>query len=461
MEVLTIGSVVLVVLAGLAWRAWSARNDPGPEPSSGLPLYATAAAACGLTHVETGGWPRRRTLEGRSGPLRVRLEERTTGGEDEAKQYTTRILVDRVQGLVPITLRRERRGFLQRDLSSREIEIGDKGFDDDFHVTGPHVFVRALLDDRTRRLLRALLIEIDLEVDRGGLGGDLRVTTAWPLHEWALARILGVMLEVARRLERPPDVARRLADNARLDPVPEVRLQNLLTLIRDYPERPATDEALLTACADTSDWIRVRAATALGARGRKTLLEVAMRDPPDDAAAAQAVTVLGEELSPEQVRDILGRALRTRQEGTARACLLALARHNDHDAVASIARVMSLEKGALAIAAADALAATGGAAAEAPLLAALGREVGDLRVAIARALGRVGSAAAVAPLKEAEARARDADFSRAARQAVAEIQARLPGASPGQLSLASGEAGQLSLTEDERGRLSLKQDPPR
>jgi len=82
-------------------------------------------------------------------------------------------------------------------------------------------------------------------------------------------------------------------------------------------------------------------------------------------------------------------------------------------------------------------------------------------VAAARALGRVGSAAAVAPLKEAEARRREPDLTRAARQAIAEIQARLPGASPGQLSLASGETGSLSLAEDERGRLSLKEDAPR
>jgi len=62
------------------------------------------------------------------------------------------------------------------------------------------------------------------------------------------------------------------------------------------------------------------------------------------------------------------------------------------------------------------------------------------------------------PLKEAEARAAGSAFSRAARQAIAEIQARLPGASPGQLSMASGEAGSLSLVEDERGRLSLPSD---
>ena len=448
MGVLAVGSLVLAVIAGLAWRAWNARDDPGPEPLSSLPLYATAAAACGLTDIETGGRPRRRTLDGRRGPLRVRIEQTVLGEEEDARRYETRIVVERREGVVPMTLRRERRGFLRRYLSSREIEIGDKGFDDDFHVTGPHVFVRALLDARTRRLLRTLLLEIDLQVDRGRLSGALLVTMPWLLHEWALARVLGVLLEAAGRLERPVDVARRLGENARLDPVAEVRLQNLLMLVREYPERPATGEALVAACGDASDWIRVRAATALGERGRATLLEVAERDPPDDAAAAQAVTVLGNKL-------------RTRQEGTARACLIALAHRDDAESVASIARVMSVEKGALAIAAADALAATGAAAAEPPLLAALGREVGDLRVAIARALGRVGSAAAVAPLKQAEARARAADFSRAARQAVAEIQARLPGASPGQLSLASGEAGRLSLTEDERGRLSLKEDVPR
>jgi hypothetical protein len=69
------------------------------------------------------------------------------------------------------------------------------------------------------------------------------------------------------------------------------------------------------------------------------------------------------------------------------------------------------------------------------------------------ALGRVGTSAAVGPLREAEEG--DAEMRRAARQAIAEIQSRLAGAAPGQLSLAGGEAGALSLAEDERGRLSL------
>jgi len=41
------------------------------------------------------------------------------------------------------------------------------------------------------------------------------------------------------------------------------------------------------------------------------------------------------------------------------------------------------------------------------------------------------------------------------RQAIAEIQSRLPGASPGQVSLAEGETGQLSLADDSAGRVSI------
>ena len=460
-----LGAFVFVgTVGGATWRAWKARHDPmrGPDAQSPAPPYATAAAACGLTLRKTGGRSERRTLEGLSGDLWVRLEQRARGrDENDSRQFETRVTVTRAKGLVPITLRRERHGLFERDLSAREIEIGDKSFDDDFEVNGPHTFVRALLDGPTRRLLQALLLEMDLELDRGQLYGALPMTTSWELHEHALARMLSLMLDVGRRLERPRDLVQRLADNARLDPSPEDRLQNLLTLVREFPEQPVTDDALVAACTDASDWIRVRAATALGERGRATLLEVAGRDPPDDVASAQAIVVLGKRLAPERVSEILGRALRSRQPGMVRACLAALGQGGGGEAVGLMAKVMGVEKGELAIAAADALAQTASPDAEAHLIAALTRDIPELRIAAARGLGRVGSAAAILPLKEAEARhAGESGFSRAARQAIAQIQERLTGASPGQLSLTTAEAGMLSLTEDERGRLSLK-DPER
>jgi hypothetical protein len=459
---------VLTYVGVFTWRVFSGSRPfgapllPGPEPDpKSHPPYGVAADTCGLTQVARGLNLSGPTLEGRSGSLRVRLERKRSADEERVFPET-RVFVEHVDSRpVPITLRRQAQGFLDSGPSGRELEIGDKGFDDEFHVTGPHTFVRALLDAPTRRLLRSLLLEADLTVVRGQVGARVAVTTTWALHEFALARMLGYLLQVARHFERPQDLVERLANNARLDPLPEVRLQNLLTLVREYPEEPVTQEALVAASADASDWIRVRAATALGEHGRATLLEVAGRDPGDDAAASQAVTVLGRSLAPEHVREILARALRNRQQGIARACLAALGEGSRGDEVALMSKVMSMEKGDLAVAAADALGSTGSPAAEPPLLAALERDIPDLRVAAARALGRVGTAAAVVPLKEAEARAANSVFSRAARQAIALIHSRLPGASPGQLSMASAEAGTLSLVEDERGRLSLPADHDR
>jgi HEAT repeat protein len=118
--------------------------------------------------------------------------------------------------------------------------------------------------------------------------------------------------------------------------------------------------------------------------------------------------------------------------------------------------------GQLPVAAAQALALSGLPAAEAPLIEALGRDDVDVRVAAAQALGHVGSTASIPSLKEARTRQGEAEFDRAARQAIAEIQSRIPGASPGQLSLTDADAqkaGQLSLADDESGRLSLSEKP--
>ena len=63
------------------------------------------------------------------------------------------------------------------------------------------------------------------------------------------------------------------------------------------------------------------------------------------------------------------------------------------------------------------------------------------------------------PLKEAAERFPDRELGQATRQAIAEIQSRLPAALPGQLSLAGTEAGQLSLAQADVGQLSLANNP--
>jgi len=447
MEVLLFACSIVALGASTVWFVAQILRQPKG-------LWRAVAERCGLTHLdESSGLRGRYRFEDGSGEFDVRFE--TYSHRDEKNQQAisgTRVTVDGAGRLVPLSLSRESGGGLWQDHTLGEIQIGDVGFDDEFIVNGPHTFVRAVLDADTRGRLRALLATADLKVQGGRLLGDVR-GPVWGAHEVQVGRTVSLLLEAARRLQRPPDLVARLAHNARHDPVVNVRLANLLTLVGEYPEHPATEPALLAATADESDTVRVRAAIALGERGRATLLDIACSTLDDDAGA-RAVTALNEHLASDSASDVLHRALRLRQVQTARACLAALARRGG-DAVGLVVKVMRVEKGELAIAAAEALAATGSPDSEAHLIVALARDIPELRIAAARGLGRVGSAAAVAPLKEAEAHAREADFSRAARQAIAEIQARLPGASPGQLSIASGQSGTLSLVEDERGRLSL------
>jgi HEAT repeat protein len=406
-----------------------------------LRLWKNAMALCKVDAVETTGfWDWRPQLTARSGSIEMRITK--TGGS----AGRVAVVVEGPAGFSDLKLRRQ-----SLKLWKREIEVGDEAFDKAFLVEGPLQLVAARLDGTLRgRLLRASADCNPLEIG----DGRLRVE----LSEKALPRLLPALFRIGRRLAEPVDVERQIAQNACRDRHAGVRLFNLLLLIRERSGDPDTRKALRIACnADPSPQVRVRAAIELGDEGRDVLLKIAEKLP-DDASSALAVSHLGGKLPFERARDILSRALRKKFLQTARACLEVLG-HRRAAAVGVLVRVMTEEKGELATAAAVALGTTGEEAAERPLLHALHSKDSDLREAAAAALGKVGTAAAVQPLKEAADRFWiDLGLRAAARQAIAEIQSRLEGASPGQLSLASSESGQLSLSEAESGQLSLAQD---
>ncbi len=334
---------------------------------------------------------------------------------------------------------------------SREIELGDEAFDRAFFVEGPTRLACALLDAETRKQLLSVNVEGELGLADGTLQADM--------PDAQLPRLLPLLLDLCRRFGQPMDLDRRLADNVLRDPEPGVRLRNLLLLSREAPGNRGRIEVFRTACSDTSPRVRLQAAQELGAEGRDVLVGVA-ESTEDDASSAKAITILGRALPFERTRAILIRALRRRRQQTAQACLEALGRHGTAAAIDTLAKVLTREKGELATTAALALGMTGSAAAEPPLILALGRDTPNLRVAAAKALGRAGSPAAVLPLKEvAERFSDDRDLGGAARQAIAEIQSRARGASPGQLSLTDADMGQLSLAQAEAGQLSLASDP--
>jgi hypothetical protein len=470
---------LLVAAAAASWALHLLFRGNDTEHSI-LDDWREAARKMGLTDVEDS----RDALGGWSGQLDVQFSRYS-----DTSAHGTRITVSG-PGLPPdLTVRPEGLGTgFQSARGAREIEIGHDAFDAAAWVQGRPALVRALLDPDARRAIRALFdgrlerpgrspfwatgridegvlrVDVPEVVPRGGQDPDQRAHDAiaqgampavgndYVARPEQLGDVLAAVLALARRLAPPADVARHLADNLKTEPVAGVRLQCLATLVREFPDHPATRDALLAAREDPDAEVRLRAGIFLGSEGRETLLGVAGGEGAEDDTTARAVAALGGHLTTPQAQGLLRSALRTRREATARACLAALARRRGA-AVATLAKVLAIETPGLASAAAEALGETADATAEAPLLAALASPHAVVRVAAARALGRVGTAAAVQPLKEAEAL--DRATSAAARQAIAEIQARLKGAAPGQLSLAGGEAGQLSLASDEQGRLSL------
>ena len=396
------------------------------------------AVSCGLEIVETSTFLRP-VLKARAGRLTVWIEAYRDGN----RSCKITVVIPGPPEFSMVRL------LPESQIQAREIEIGDPPFDDTFLIQGPVPLVLALLGAETRGLLLRVNLNNPLEMSYGGL----RVSLA----EEKIPSVLPLILDIGQRFAQPVDIPQRLAENARQDPKAGVRLQNLLLLIREHSENPRTAEVLRAACSDSRPEIRLRAAKELGTEGRGVLLEIA-ESLSDDSLCAEAVSTLGQDLPFERVQAILDRAQGVRRLRTARACLEVLGRSGTAAAVDALAKVIALEKSELAAAAAQALGETGSPAAEPWLIPALQREEKDLRVAAANALGRAGSAAAVMPLKEAAERSLlDFDLRRATRQAIAEIQARLQGASPGQLSLAGAEAGQLSLAGAEAGQLSLAQ----
>jgi hypothetical protein len=409
-----------------------------------LKVWRAAAARTVLTGVvETeGGLFEGASLEGRSGGLRVRLDRYHRG----KSEHGTRIVVAGLgHGAGGLSLRREgfATAFEKRFVGEREIEIGDPSFDDEYYVQGQAPIALAILDPETRRRVARLLrgrvevpgrepIEVDASLSDGVVEVRVREGVFSSKGE-RVPEILEGVLEVARRLVAPGDVAARIAGNLRAEPEPGARLQGVLMLAREFPKHPATREALLAACGDASDEVRLRAATALGEEGRETLADLVERAGTDDSCAARAIAALGERLSLEQAEAALRRALGgVGRAQTAQACLEALGRlgRPEHEGL---------------------------------LLEALRGDPLPVSVAAARALGRAGTVAAVAPLRETASPAFPGELRSASRQAIAEIQSRLTGAAPGQLSLAGGEAGALSLADGEPGRLSLAEaetEPP-
>ncbi len=415
------------VVRFLRYRSWAGSR------------LASAARNAGLSEIAESPirWRKGPTLTGRAGPLEVYLEGQRTGRADPR----TRIVIGLGPGTEELSLRRESLGSRLFDRLQPDVATGDPLFDRNVRVQGPAALALALLNAPARQRVADLLqgvvpnlkgVMVSASVEHGMLEVEVW-DDAFDPQGARLGCVLKNALAVARHLTAPEDAVRLLAGNLRKEREAGVRLQRLLTLVREFPDRLETREALLTARKDGSDEVRLRAALALGDEGLATLralIEDGESGKAGDAQAARAIATLGDLLPTARVKTLLAQALGAGRKETARACLAALGRPGS--------RIDSEEL----------------------LLRALADTEAEVAKAAAQALGQLGTIDAVGPLREHASALLPSELRTAARQAVAEIQARLTGAEPGQLTLADGEAGALSLA-GEAGGLSLSEDRPR
>lgn len=372
-------------------------------------------------------WFSRARLTGTSGLLNVCLEEY----REDKNTIGTRITIDGFgYGVESLTLKRESLGTR---LLGREIETGDPEFDGEVFVQGPVPLALAVLDAPARQRIAGLLrgesvapphqapVPVVATFDRGVL--EVKVQDG----HGHVAQALEAALASVHPLAMPGDLPARLAENLQRETEDGVRLRLVTVLAREYADHPAARPVLREVLQDPSRELRLQAAVALGEEADPILLEFVAH--PDDSSAARAIGALGIRLSAERLKDLLDRALTTLRLQTAQACLRSLGLHGPADAPREEVLLRAFHSGDSAVAA-----------------------------AAAETLGRTGTAAVVSALKAEASSLLPGPLRSAARQAIAEIQSRLTGAAPGQLSLApgaGGEAGALSLAGGEAGELSL------
>lgn len=437
LSVVTAGgmAVLPVVVLVHQWKFRTALGQAWRRAAESVGLSLAGEAASGFS---------RSRAEARGGGLAVSFEY-----EVRSKRAGTCIRVSGLgHGAPGLTIRREGfSGWISKKLGHQEVVLGAAA-DAELLIEGDEVLAQALLDLDTREKVAAFLRG---QLEGGGpASGEVSTSLAdgvleiWVRHTRLshaegltaeLRTVLTPLLDLARRLSRPADLAERLA--GRLLPGPgreleeEARRKCLHLLLRDFSRHPATVAAVSAALGDSSEWVRFEAARSLGAEGVTTLRALVEAPGTDDACAARALRSLGNVLPPKVRVATVTRAL-----AAARA-----------QAVQD--RTELLQAGL------ETLAQYHPQHAEAPAMAALAAHNEHVVATAARVLGRVGTVTAVPALREAEAQG-PRTVAAAARQAVSEIQARLEGAEAGQLSVAGGEAGALTLTEErEAGRVSL------
>ncbi|MEM8994091.1 MAG: HEAT repeat domain-containing protein [Acidobacteriota bacterium] len=377
----------------------------------------------------------------------------------DSQSQNQRNLIAEVYGVHPgFSLARE--GTLTRILT-RDIETGDRIFDDRLRIEGDPLRAVAVLDHHARRLAHRVIVEGKGELQRGIISRTFKDIDQ-------AREILGPMLELAKVLHSPADrdLPMALGERALTDESLAVRRQAFHHLKTSYSRSErllSTAEGLLQA---PSEQLRLEACRVLlttdagrGQPAADALLDIVRRRHLKASTRANGLRLLAasryRETAVPTMTSILGQA--DEDPDVRRAAIDSLIQTPARDKLLDVDPVGAEEAEVLATACAHI-----GPPAQSRLLELLGSEEDAVRVAAVDALRRVGDLRAIPALHEVAESGTlfNAAAAKAARRAIDEIRHRLGGSQGGEMSIVALEPldGALSAADASRagGELSLE-----
>lgn len=346
------------------------------------------------------------------------------------------------------------------------VQTADSAFDDVFNVGGESPEVLAVLNCDIRTSLAEFARDGILKIENEHLSW---VTKRKSVNDSLdLARRVRRLSNVFRNMRlKSTDILPALARNALNDPVGGVRRSNFGAMVARFPEKATTRAVARKLLKSSNPLLQCDAATFLRTPDAIDVLRSLIADTSlSEPLRIEALHNLTQSGSPdvESRRVLRGILVTANQPSTLRiTAIREIERLLLAEMIHPLLEALPDADDQTLVALAGALGALENTIAEEGLLARLGTQDPDAKIAIIDALGRIGSPSAVSSLLELSSGSGvSRNIKKSALAAITQIQARVPGAVKGGLSIpdTADHTGALSVVPDSGGHLSSAAPEP-
>ncbi len=385
-------------------------------------------------------------MYGSIGSVNIRVETAQMGTSSGLSEVTRFHLEDPKN--IPMTFRMRRRfrtGWMLEERERSGLSTGDAALDTLTVVQGNEVRLAAVLDQKTRELVR---LAVGMHGAAVGYGRITHRELGHIASERRLIGVLHMLCDLAEALMIEDAAIPRALDRNLADPVDGIRRKSFQLLFEYFPDSPEARTALPIASADPDPVVRLAAALGRGVDGLPQI--VGAIDEPSVSVALKlyAIRQLAMRYRGAVVEDTLSRLLSSPFTSVVSAALRAIAASERRELLPEVLEMLRDPRPSndLLVDAVAALGAIGDASVESDLIELLHHPNLRVRLASAYTLGLVGTLSSIEHLTDcAGGLFTHRAVKESARRAIRRIQERFGAAGAGLLSLVEQETGELSL----------------